>query len=176
VIDLPLGVTEDRLVGTIDIERAIREGKKAAEPGILAAVNRGILYIDEVNLLDDHIADVLLDSAALGVNVVEREGVSFSHPARFILVGTMNPEEGEIRPQLLDRFGLQVVVEAIEDPELRMEVVRNAEAFENDPAGLAREYEGAQEALGAAIARAREMLPGVTVAENVLRTLGGSLH
>jgi len=171
VIDLPLGVTEDRLLGTIDIERAIREGKKAAEPGILAAVNHGILYIDEVNLLDDHIADVLLDSAALGVNVVEREGVSFSHPARFILVGTMNPEEGEIRPQLLDRFGLQVVVEAIEDPEQRMAVVRNAEAFENDPADLAREYEGAQEALRMAIARARELLPGVTVTENVLRTL-----
>ena len=117
VVDLPLGVTEDRLVGTIDIERAIKEGTKAIEPGILAAVNRGILYIDEVNLLDDHIADVLLDSAALGVNIVEREGISFSHPSRFILIGTMNPEEGEIRPQLLDRFGLQVAVEAIDNPE-----------------------------------------------------------
>ncbi len=171
VIDLPIGVTEDRLVGTIDIERAIREGKKAIEPGILAAVNRGILYIDEVNLLDDHIADVLLDSAALGINVVEREGISFSHPARFILVGTMNPEEGEIRPQLLDRFGLQVSVEAIDDPELRMAVVRNAEAFENDPAGTVREFREAQDALRGMISRAQQILPSVTIGEDVLRTL-----
>ncbi|MDF2958262.1 MAG: Mg-chelatase subunit ChlI, partial [Candidatus Alkanophagales archaeon MCA70_species_1] len=108
VVDLPLGATEDRVVGTLDVERAIKEGIKALEPGILAAANRGILYIDEVNLLDDHVADVLLDAAAMGVNVVEREGISVAHPAKFILVGTMNPEEGELRPQLLDRFGLQV--------------------------------------------------------------------
>ncbi len=114
VIDLPLGATEDRVVGSLNVERAIKEGIKALEPGILAACNRGILYIDEVNLLDDHVADVLLDSAAMGVNIVEREGVSVAHPSKFILVGTMNPEEGEIRPQLLDRFGLQVSVVGIE--------------------------------------------------------------
>ncbi|HOT02896.1 MAG TPA: putative cobaltochelatase [Methanolinea sp.] len=171
VVDLPLGVTEDRLVGTIDIERAIKEGTKAIEPGILAAVNRGILYIDEVNLLDDHIADVLLDSAALGVNVVEREGISFSHPARFILIGTMNPEEGEIRPQLLDRFGLQVAVEAIDDPEQRMAIVRNAEAFDTEPAWFSKGFEPAQEALREVILRARGLLPTVTVPEEVLRAL-----
>lgn len=171
VIDLPLGVTEDRLVGTIDIEQAIREGTKAIEPGILAAVNRGILYIDEVNLLDDHIADVLLDSAALGINVVEREGISFSHPARFILIGTMNPEEGEIRPQLLDRFGLQVAVEAIDDPEQRMEIVRTAEAFDADPAGFSKRFESAQETLREMIIRGREILPTVTVPEDILRAL-----
>jgi len=171
VVDLPLGVTEDRLVGTIDIEQAIKEGKKAIEPGILAAVNRGILYIDEVNLLDDHIADVLLDSAALGVNVVEREGISFSHPARFILIGTMNPEEGEIRPQLLDRFGLQVAVEALEDPEMRMEIVRNAEAFDIDPAGFSQGFDIRQEALRNTIIQAREILPTVTVPDDILRAL-----
>ena len=171
VVDLPLGVTEDRLVGTIDIECAIKEGRKVIEPGILAAVNRGILYIDEVNLLDDHIADVLLDSAALGVNVVEREGISFSHPSRFILIGTMNPEEGEIRPQLLDRFGLQVSVEAIEDPEQRMAIVRNAEAFDADPGRVAGEFSAAQEALRATIIRAKEILPQVTVPEDILRAL-----
>ncbi|KUG15599.1 cobalt chelatase [hydrocarbon metagenome] len=171
VIDLPLGVTEDRLVGTIDIESAIREGRKAIEPGILAAVNRGILYIDEVNLLDDHIADVLLDSAALGVNVVEREGISFAHPARFILIGTMNPEEGEIRPQLLDRFGLQVSVEAIENPDDRIAIVRTAEAFEIDQAGFAARFGDQQEALRDAIIRARELLPGVTVSDEILRSV-----
>ena len=171
VVDLPLGVTEDRLVGTIDIECAIKEGKKAVEPGILAAVNRGILYIDEVNLLDDHIADVLLDSAALGMNVVEREGISFSHPARFILIGTMNPEEGEIRPQLLDRFGLQVSVEAIEDCDQRMEIVRNAEAFDFDPAGFSQEFGDRQEALREAVIHARDLLPGVTVPEEILRAV-----
>jgi magnesium chelatase subunit D len=171
VVDLPLGVTEDRLVGTIDIERAIKEGKKSIEPGILAAANRGILYIDEVNLLDDHIADVLLDSAALGVNVVEREGISFSHPARFIIVGTMNPEEGEIRPQLLDRFGLQVVVDAIGDPEQRMAVVRNAEAFESDPVAFLQECRDGQETLRATIVRAKEVLDEVVVPDAILRAL-----
>ncbi|HIH27789.1 MAG TPA: putative cobaltochelatase [Methanoregulaceae archaeon] len=171
VVDLPLGVTEDRLVGTIDIESAIREGRKAIEPGILAGVNRGILYIDEVNLLDDHIADVLLDSAALGVNVVEREGISFTHPARFILIGTMNPEEGEIRPQLLDRFGLQVSVEAIGNPDDRMAIVRNAEAFEIDQAGFAARFNKQQAALRDAIIRARDLLPGVTVSDGILRSV-----
>ncbi len=168
VIDLPLGVTEDRVVGTVDVERAIREGKVTIDPGILAAVNRGILYIDEVNLLDDHVADVLLDAAAMGVNVVEREGISFSHPARFILVGTMNPEEGELRPQLLDRFGLQVTVEGIEDPAKRVAVIRAAEAFERDP-GVCREaYRAAQEELREKIADAQALLPSVTVDDALL--------
>jgi len=168
VVDLPLGVTEDRVVGTVDVERAIREGKVTIDPGILAAVNRGILYIDEVNLLDDHVADVLLDAAAMGVNVVEREGVSFSHPARFILIGTMNPEEGELRPQLLDRFGLQVTVEGIEDPGLRMAIVRAAEAFERDPGGCRQAYDAAQEELREEIVAARLLLPSVTVDDALL--------
>lgn len=168
VVDLPLGTTEDRLVGTIDIEQAIREGRKAIEPGILAAVNRGILYIDEVNLLDDHIADVLLDSAALGVNVVEREGISFVHPARFILIGTMNPEEGEIRPQLLDRFGLQVAVEALSDPVQRREIVRAAERFDADPAGFSAALEPLQEELREKIRRAQVLLPRVTLSDELL--------
>ena len=171
VVDLPLGTTEDRLVGTIDIEQAIREGRKAIEPGILAAVNRGVLYIDEVNLLDDHIADILLDSAALGVNVVEREGVSFVHPARFILIGTMNPEEGEIRPQLLDRFGLQVAVEALKDPVLRREVVRATERFDADPAGSSAEREASQEELRNRIRRAQAILPRVTLSDELLDTI-----
>jgi len=168
VVDLPLGATEDRVVGTVDVERAIREGTVTINPGILAAVNRGILYIDEVNLLDDHVADVLLDAAAMGVNVVEREGVSFSHPARFILVGTMNPEEGELRPQLLDRFGLQVTVEGIEDPAVRVAIVRAAEAFERDPGGCRQEFRAAQEELHEKIVNARALLPSVTAGDALL--------
>ena len=168
VVDLPIGATEDRVVGTVDVERAIREGRVAIDPGILAAVNRGILYIDEVNLLDDHVADVLLDAAAMGVNVVEREGISFSHPARFILVGTMNPEEGELRPQLLDRFGLQVTVEGIEDPAQRVAVIRAAETFERDPGGCRQEYGAAQEELREEIVAARMLLPSVTVDDALL--------
>jgi magnesium chelatase subunit D len=171
VVDLPLGVTEDRLVGTIDIESAIKEGRKVIEPGILAAVNRGVLYIDEVNLLDDHMADVLLDSAALGVNVVEREGISFTHPARFILIGTMNPEEGEIRPQLLDRFGLQVTVEALSDPVQRREIVRAAERFDTDPLGFSEALEPAQEELRRRIIVARALLPEVTISDDLLETV-----
>jgi magnesium chelatase subunit I len=116
VVELPVGATEDRVVGTMDLEHALKKGEKQIEPGLLAAAHRGILYVDEVNLLDDHVVDVLLDSAAMGVNTIEREGVSFSHPARFTLVGTMNPEEGELRPQLLDRFGLCVHIAGITDP------------------------------------------------------------
>lgn len=168
VVDLPLGATEDRVVGTIDVERAIREGAVSIDPGILAAVNRGILYIDEVNLLDDHVADILLDAAAMGVNVVEREGISFSHPARFILVGTMNPEEGELRPQLLDRFGLQVTVEGIMDPAERVAVIRAAEAFERDPGGFRQTYAAAQEELRARIVDARTLLPAVRVDDALL--------
>lgn len=168
VVDLPLGATEDRVVGTIDVERAIREGAVSIDPGILAAVNRGILYIDEVNLLDDHVADILLDAAAMGVNVVEREGISFSHPSRFILVGTMNPEEGELRPQLLDRFGLQVTVEGIMDPAERVAVIRAAEAFECDPGGFRQTYAAAQEELRARIVDARTLLPAVRVDDALL--------
>ncbi|MDM7912371.1 MAG: magnesium chelatase subunit D family protein, partial [Methanotrichaceae archaeon] len=174
VEDLPLGATEDRVVGSLDVERAIKEGIKALEPGILAAANRGILYIDEVNLLDDHVADVLLDSAAMGVNVVEREGVSVAHPSRFILVGTMNPEEGELRPQLLDRFGLQVNVEGIEDVDLRMEIARRAEGFEADPDGFAREQEPAQKELRQKISSARGILRDVTMDDSHLRTIAAT--
>ncbi|QSZ67219.1 putative cobaltochelatase [Methanofollis aquaemaris] len=174
VVDLPLGVTEDRLCGTIDIERAIKEGVRAIEPGILAGVNRGILYIDEVNLLDDHVADVLLDAAAMGVNVVEREGISLSHPARFILIGTMNPEEGELRPQLLDRFGLQVSVEGIEDVAKRMAIVKVAEGFEADPDGFARSCTSEQGDVREKIFEAQRLLPSVTVSDEILELVVGT--
>jgi len=174
VIDLPLGATEDRVVGSLDVERAIKEGIKALEPGILAAANRGILYIDEVNLLDDHVADVLLDSAAMGVNVVEREGVSVAHPARFILVGTMNPEEGEIRPQLLDRFGLQVNVEGISDVDLRVEIAKRAEQFEADPEGFSEQYQAESQELRRKISRAREILGEVKLDDHHLRTIAAT--
>ena len=133
VVELPLGVTEDRLVGALDIEHALKKGEKRFEPGLLAAANRNFLYVDEVNLLEDHIVDLLLDSAAMGVNTVEREGISFTHPARFILVGTMNPEEGELRPQLLDRFGLCVRVVSVRDKASRVEILRRRAAFDLDP-------------------------------------------
>ena len=133
VVELPLGVTEDRLVGALDIEHALKKGEKRFEPGLLAAANRNFLYVDEVNLLEDHIVDLLLDSAAMGVNTVEREGISFTHPARFILVGTMNPEEGELRPQLLDRFGLCVRVLSVRDKASRVEILRRRAAFDLDP-------------------------------------------
>ncbi|MHC1626041.1 MAG: putative cobaltochelatase [Methanoculleaceae archaeon] len=168
VVTLPLGCTEERVVGSIDIERAFRDGIKALEPGLLAAANRGILYIDEVNLLEDHIVDLLLDAAATGVNIVEREGISLSHPARFILIGTMNPEEGELRPQLLDRFGLQVSVECIKDPDVRVRIARAAEEFESDPAAFCRRYAEKQEELRNAIIRARDLLPSVTISDDLL--------
>ncbi|RZN42796.1 MAG: putative cobaltochelatase [Methanosarcinales archaeon] len=170
VIDLPLGCTEDRVVGTLDIEKAIKEGIRALEPGILAAANRGILYIDEVNLLDDHVADVLLDSAAMGVNMVEREGVSVGHPARFIIVGTMNPEEGELRPQLLDRFGLQANVESLSDADARVKIVKVAESFESDPAGCKKEFEGMQAELATNILAAKSLLSDVTISDDLLKT------
>ena len=174
VIDLPLGATEDRVVGSLDVERAIKEGIKALEPGIMAAANRGILYIDEVNLLDDHVADVLLDSAAMGVNIVEREGVSVAHPSKFILVGTMNPEEGELRPQLLDRFGLQVSVEGIQDVDMRVEIARMAERFEADSEGFARERMPEQEELRARISNARKLLKTVIMDDDHLRTIAST--
>jgi Mg-chelatase subunit ChlI len=139
-VNLPVSATEDRVVGTLDIEQAIQKGERHFEPGVLAAANRGLLYIDEVNLLDDHVVDVLLDSAAMGVNVVEREGISFSHPARFILVGTMNPEEGELRPQLLDRFALSVDIVGIRDARERVMIMERNLAFESDPEAFRKEW------------------------------------
>ena len=171
VVDLPLGATEDRLLGSIDLERAIKSGERHFEPGLLAAANRGILYVDEVNLLDDHLVDVLLDAAAMGVNVVEREGISFEHPARFILVGTMNPEEGELRPQLLDRFGLCVEVTGLTNLDERMAVVTRRLAYEADSAGFAAQWEPHQERLRDNILSARERLPRVTYTPEILRLI-----
>ncbi len=171
VVDLPIGATEDRVVGTLDIERAIKAGEKHFEPGLLAAANRGILYIDEVNLLDDHLVDVLLDAAAMGVNFVEREGISFSHPAQFILVGTMNPEEGELRPQLLDRFGLAVEVRGIPDQESRAEVVRRRFAFESDAASFIASWEAGQERLRQQVLKAKQLLPEMQLDDETLKLI-----
>jgi magnesium chelatase subunit D len=167
-LTLPLGATEDRVVGTLDFERVLREGRRAFEPGLLAAAHRGILYIDEVNLLSDHLVDVLLDAAAMGVNSVQREGVAITHPARFILVGTMNPEEGDLRPQLLDRFGLMVDVTGPRDPAVRAEVVRRRIAFEDDPVGFSLRWAEEEAALGARIAAARERLADVRLDDGLL--------
>ena len=168
VVELPLGATEDRLVGTLDIEKAIKTGEKHFEPGLLAEANRNILYIDEVNLLDDHLVDVLLDAAAMGVNFVEREGVSFSHPAQFVLVGTMNPEEGELRPQLLDRFALAVEVRGIPYREARAEIVRRRVAFENDPASFVDTRHDDQEQIRRKIVEASKLLPRVKLSDEML--------
>lgn len=160
-INLPVSATEDRVVGTLDIEKAIQNGERSFEPGVLAAANRGLLYIDEVNLLDDHVVDVLLDAAAMGVNIVEREGISFTHPARFILVGTMNPEEGELRPQLLDRFGLSVDIRGVEEARERMLIMERNLAFERDAEAFYEEWRPHEEALSERIARARELVSQV---------------
>ncbi len=170
-VDLPLGATEDRVLGTLDFERALREGRRAFQSGLLAAAHRGILYIDEVNLLADHLVDVLLDAAAMGVNTVQREGVAFQHPARFLLIGTMNPEEGNLRPQLLDRFGLAVQVAGPRDPELRAEVVRRRLAFESDPAAFAACWAEEQNALRERIRAARELLPRIALEDGLLTLL-----
>jgi len=170
-VDLPVSATEDRVVGTLDIERALREGVRHFEPGVLAAANRGLLYVDEVNLLDDHVVDLLLDSAAMGVNVVEREGISFVHPARFILVGTMNPEEGELRPQLLDRFALCVEIRSLSDPAQRVEVLERRLAYEADPEGFSRAWAPAEAALSEDIAEARALLPQVSYTQADLRAI-----
>src|SRR5690349_19315062 len=154
VVELPINASEDRVVGTIDIEAALRTGTRKFEPGVLAEANRNILYVDEVNLLDDHLVDVLLDAAAMGVNVIEREGVSFSHPSRFILVGTMNPEEGELRPQLLDRFGLCVDVEGIRDPDERVLIAERDAAFKRGEHEFANEFAAADTNLARALAEA----------------------
>ena len=167
IVDLPLNATEDRVAGSVDIARALREGVKALEPGLLAEANRGILYVDEINLLDDHLVDVLLDAAALGVNVVEREGVSIAHPARFLLVGTMNPEEGELRPQIADRIGLHLEVDAIVEPAARAEVMRRREAFTADPDGFCEGWQAAQDELTTRLARAQALLASVRVADQL---------
>jgi magnesium chelatase subunit D len=167
-VELPLGASDDRVVGALDIERALQAGQRHFEPGLLAQAHRGILYVDEINLLADHIVDVLLDAAASGVNTIEREGISVSHPARFILVGTMNPEEGELRPQLLDRFGLAVEVAGQSDPAARAEVVRRRIAFESTPAEFFRHYQSQEKALGEAIGKAQDLLPNVTLNDGLL--------
>jgi len=169
LVELPVGASEDRLVGALDIERALTEGVKAYEPGLLAAAHRGVLYVDEVNLLHDHLVDLLLDAAALGTCYVEREGVSVRHAARFLLVGTMNPEEGELRPQLLDRFGLTVQAAAPRDPAERAEVVRRRLAHDADPVGFARRWQPAEDELAARIVSARGLLPRVVLPDAVLR-------
>ena len=168
VIELPVSATEDRVVGTLDIEHAIKYGEKKFEPGILALANRNILYVDEINLLDDHVVDVLLDAAAMGINTVEREGVSYSHPARFVLVGTMNPEEGDIRPQLLDRFGLSVVVTGEHEAEQRVEVIKRRLAYEDDADKFIAQWQKEQEALADKIMQARKLLPEVNVTDELL--------
>ncbi len=168
VVDLPLGATEDRVCGSLDIERALVEGVKAFEPGLLARANRGFLYIDEVNLLEDHLVDALLDAAASGRNVVEREGISVTHPARFVLVGSGNPEEGELRPQLLDRFGLYTQITTITDIDERVEIVQRRERFDDDPSGFMASQSVEQDKLRRRISRARKMLGGVEIEHELL--------
>jgi magnesium chelatase subunit I len=163
MVDLPLGATEDRVCGTIDIEKALSEGVKAFEPGLLAKANRGILYVDEVNLLDDHLVDVLLDSAAGGWNTVEREGISIRHPARFVLVGSGNPEEGELRPQLLDRFGMHAEIRTVREPDLRVKIVEQRTEFDQQPHQFCDQYRLEQDALQAKIINAQTLLPQVSI-------------
>ena len=167
MIDLPLGATEDRLCGTIDIEKALSEGVKAFEPGLLAKANRGLLYVDEVNLLDDHLVDVLLDSAASGWNTVEREGVSVRHPARFVLIGSGNPEEGELRPQLLDRFGMSVEVKTVRDADLRVKVVDQRTSFDNDPEGFTNIMNEKQSELQEKVVAAQKNLSKVKIDDDL---------
>lgn len=163
MVDLPLGATEDRVCGTIDIEKALSEGVKAFEPGLLAKANRGILYVDEVNLLDDHLVDVLLDSAASGWNTVEREGISIRHPAKFVLVGSGNPEEGELRPQLLDRFGMHAEIRTVKEPTLRVQIVEQRAEFDSHPQQFLATYQPQQEALQQNLVQAQELLPSVQI-------------
>jgi magnesium chelatase subunit I len=163
MVDLPLGATEDRVCGTIDIEKALSEGVKAFEPGLLAKANRGILYVDEVNLLDDHLVDVLLDSAASGWNTVEREGISIRHPARFVLVGSGNPEEGELRPQLLDRFGMHAEIRTVKEPILRVQIVEQRADFDQNPQGFLEKYEPEQNIEQNKIVKAQQLLPSVNI-------------
>ena len=169
VVDLPLGATEDRIVGALNLEAALTQGLRKFEPGLLASANRGFLYIDEVNLLEDHLVDLLLDVAASGENVVEREGLSVRHPARFVLIGSGNPEEGELRPQLLDRFGLSVDVGTPTDLAVRIEVVRRRDAYERDPARFIRRWRGCDGKVRRQIGLAREALPSIDVPHDVLK-------
>ncbi len=178
-INLPVSATEDRVVGTLDIEKAIQKGVRAFEPGVLAAANRGLLYIDEVNLLDDHVVDVLLDAAAMGVNIVEREGISFMHPARFILVGTMNPEEGDLRPQLLDRFALSVEIRGIQEARERVSIMERHLAFEADAARFRQDWQSKEDELSAQIEKARKLVDEVTHTKSNLLSIAAltaSLH
>ena len=163
MVDLPLGATEDRVCGTIDIEKALSEGVKAFEPGLLAKANRGILYVDEVNLLDDHLVDVLLDSAASGWNTVEREGISIRHPARFVLVGSGNPEEGELRPQLLDRFGMHAEIRTVKEPELRVQIVEQRTEFDQDPQTFLTKHQTQQDELRQKLVDAQTRLKAVAI-------------
>ena len=171
LVELPVGATEDRVLGSLHLERALAEGVTVFEPGLLAAAHRGLLYVDEVNLLHDHLVDVLLDAAAMGRATVERDGVSVQHPARFVLVGTMNPEEGELRPQLLDRFGLTVDVAASRDPAVRVEVMKARLSYEADPAGFATRYDAAQRELAERIVKAQSLLPDVILTDAALRQI-----
>ncbi len=168
LVQLPLGATEDRLVGSLHVERAIHHGERVFDPGLLASANRGILYVDEVNLLDDHLVDLLLDTAASGINRVEREGLSEIHPSTFMLIGTMNPEEGELRPQFLDRFGLCISVTGEKDIKKRSELIRRRMSFEKDPKSFQEEWFSSQEALRQHISRAKKNLPGVSISDEIL--------
>ena len=172
-VDLPVSATEDRVVGTLDIEKAIQKGEKHFEPGVLASANRGLLYVDEVNLLDDHVVDLLLDSAAMGINIVEREGISFSHPAKFILIGTMNPEEGDLRPQLLDRFAFSVNIVGIPDARQRVQIMVRRIAFEVDPEGFGEKCASAEKDMSDRIAAAREIVNKVTYSRRDLVSIAG---
>ena len=174
MVELPLGATEDRLVGTLNLEHALKTGEKKFEPGILAEAHRGILYVDEVNLLDDHLVDVLLDSAAMGMNTVEREGVSFAHPARFTLVGTMNPEEGELRPQLLDRFGLCVNIEGIRDAASRVQIMERRLQFDNDPARFSNDWSLESAKLSDRIQIAQKQCVEVTAEKPILEQIASA--
>ena len=169
VVELPVSATEDMVVGSLDISSAIKDGEKKFEPGILAAAHRNILYVDEVNLLNDHIVDLLLDVAAMGLNIIEREGVSYSHPSSFILIGTMNPEEGDLRPQLLDRFGLCAVIEGIADTDTRLEIIRRRMEFENNPAKFIEKWSAADKKTADRILAAKELLPDVGISDEMLR-------
>ena len=169
MVELPVSSTEDRVVGSLNMEQAIKKGEKIFEPGLLAQANGNILYVDEINLLDDHIVDVLLDSAAMGVNTVEREGISYSHPARFVLVGTMNPEEGDLRPQLLDRFGLVVEIRGEQDLELRSELIARRMDYEKDPEGFCLAWESQQQELREKVSAAQTRLNEVVIPESLYR-------
>jgi len=170
-VNLPISATEDRVVGTLDIEKAIRYGMRAFEPGVLAEANRGLLYIDEVNLLDDHVVDVLLDTAAMGINIIEREGISFSHPARFMLIGTMNPEEGSLRPQLIDRFGLSVTIRSITEIKRRILILQRVLEFEQDLHCFMKIWENCEKTLSHRILQAQNLLPRVKITHENLEMI-----